>query len=171
MIFLLKLKVEKNKFQAVLLVMILIWMGAIFYFSSQSSSSSLDASGELLVKMNQIDENEIQNISDRNVWNLHYYIRKSAHFIMYSGLAFLITLYFIIRHKNNMKIYILSWFLTSLYGLFDELHQNFVPGRGATFADVRLDSTSAIFGVIASIIIYKLIIKHIIIDKSQLQTY
>lgn len=43
-----------------------------------------------------------------------------------------------------------SIFLASLlYGVFDELHQFFVPGRDASMADVFADSIGCLIGVIA----------------------
>lgn len=158
----LNITIKKNTLKMIFLVFSILWMSTIFYFSSQSSISSLDASGELLVKMNKIEKEEIQNISDRKIWNLHYYIRKSAHFIMYSGLGFLILLHLVLKNQASISTCILAWLFASLYGIFDELHQTFIPGRGATMADVKLDSMSAFIGVIVGVVFYTFIIKKII---------
>jgi VanZ family protein len=37
-------------------------------------------------------------------------------------------------------------FLASAYGVFDEWHQSFVPGRYASFTDVALDVAGALIG-------------------------
>ena len=42
----------------------------------------------------------------------------------------------------------LSFFFTLGYGVFDELHQYFVPGRYASFLDVLLDGCGAVLGAV-----------------------
>lgn len=37
--------------------------------------------------------------------------------------------------------------ITSLYGIFDEWHQSFVPGRFASLTDVALDFAGALLGI------------------------
>ena len=108
---------------------------------------------KLLVKMDQLEEDEIQNISDRRVWNLHYYIRKFAHFVLYCGLGFLMVFSVISIKYRSYVSYIIAWLASSLYGVLDELHQNFVPGRGATIADMKLDAVSALAGVVLAAVL------------------
>ncbi len=36
------------------------------------------------------------------------------------------------------------------YGLLDEFHQSFVPGRSSTLADVGLDAMGALVGVLVA---------------------
>ena len=37
--------------------------------------------------------------------------------------------------------------ITSLYGIFDEWHQSFIPGRFASLTDIALDFTGAVLGL------------------------
>jgi VanZ family protein len=37
--------------------------------------------------------------------------------------------------------------MASLYGVFDEWHQSFVPGRYASLTDVALDVAGAVLGI------------------------
>ncbi|MDX1697780.1 MAG: VanZ family protein [Thiohalobacterales bacterium] len=41
----------------------------------------------------------------------------------------------------------LAFLITGLYGVLDEYHQSFVPGRHATISDVVADLTGALLGV------------------------
>lgn len=145
-----RVKLNVGIFKRIIWVITILWMGIIFYFSSQPAEISRQASGELLVQMDQIEEEEIQNISDRRVWNLHYFIRKFAHFVLYCGLGFLMVLSIVPLKSGYYAGYLIAWLVASLYGVLDELHQNFVPGRGATLADMKLDAVSAFAGVAAA---------------------
>lgn len=42
----------------------------------------------------------------------------------------------------------LAWLLAVLYGITDEFHQSFVPGRFATLEDVLLDAAGAAIGLL-----------------------
>ena len=48
---------------------------------------------------------------------------------------------------------VLAWALTSGYGVVDEWHQSWVPGRVPSLFDVAVDSSSGLVGVVASEII------------------
>lgn len=134
-------------------------MGMIFYFSSQPAEVSLNTSGKVLVKMDKLEKDEVQKISDRRVWNLQNTIRKYAHFIVYSFLGFFMAISFYLFKHKNIIVYFYAWLTASLYGILDEVHQSFIPGRGATVFDMMLDSLSALVGVVlAAILIFLLIL-------------
>jgi VanZ family protein len=42
-----------------------------------------------------------------------------------------------------------AWAFCLVYGLLDEWHQSFVPGRDATLSDVLADAVGALLGVVA----------------------
>ena len=51
------------------------------------------------------------------------------------------------RHDKSRNILlIISILFTSLYGISDEIHQSFVPGRSAEVADVLADLAGGILG-------------------------
>lgn len=64
---------------------------------------------------------------------------KIVHFICFGGLCFWIT--FALRRKRYIAIAV-----TSLYGIIDEIHQSFVPGRSCSIFDWIADTTGAIAG-------------------------
>lgn len=64
---------------------------------------------------------------------------KIVHFICFGGLCFWIT--FALQRKKYIAIAV-----TSLYGIIDEIHQSFVPGRSCSIFDWIADTTGAIAG-------------------------
>lgn len=73
---------------------------------------------------------------------------KIAHFGAYLVLGFLLAW----GRGPQARIFWLI-LLGSLYGILDELHQSFVPGRSADVWDVTAD----IFGVFTGVLVYRLI--------------
>jgi VanZ family protein len=96
----------------------LLYMGLIFFASSQSNLSSPYEFPE----------------SD-----------KLLHVLLYAPLGFLIC-YALSRSAPNTNLIFVGAFLASLYGLTDEVHQYFVPGRTASPLDLLADGIGAIIG-------------------------
>lgn len=73
------------------------------------------------------------------------YFDKLAHVLIYIPLAFL---FFISLRKSGLNKYIslISFLLAGIYGITDEFHQSFVPGRDAVAADAVADFFGAILG-------------------------
>lgn len=70
---------------------------------------------------------------------------KLLHALAYALLAFLATRWLHIenRPKSRKTAIILAFLFTTLYGLSDEIHQYFVPGRFASSLDFIADMTGA----------------------------
>ena len=68
------------------------------------------------------------------------FAHKFAHLFLY----FLLCFCFYRATKNPL----LSFLLTVLYGISDELHQMFVPTRAGTVTDIIVDTTAALFGAV-----------------------
>ncbi len=105
-----------------------LWMGSIFYLSHQASplGSLAEATSDRL-----------------------------AHVSLYTGLA--LTLYWALARPTSNGSGAPAWVpvaiafaLTVLYGVTDELHQAFVPGRVASEADLASNAIGALIGVIAA---------------------
>ena len=86
--------------------------------------------------------------SDLFVENLHHFVRKNAHFLIYFVLGMLVVRAFRVSEIRNKKSILLALGICILYAISDELHQLFVPGRGAQVKDVLIDSTGAFVGII-----------------------
>ncbi|MBS4538843.1 VanZ family protein [Clostridium sp. D2Q-11] len=135
------------------LILTIIWMGVIFYFSHQPGDISGNQSGELLVKIGLITEQDLIHQTDK-AQMLQFIIRKVAHMSVYFILSILLILtfkIFIIKHY-----YLLSWIIATVYAITDEFHQSFIPDRGPSVKDVFIDSFGALIGLAIYIFIIRL---------------
>ena len=73
-------------------------------------------------------------ISDNSL--ISFIISNGSHFVFFGIQALL--LFWTIKHKNGAIA------LTSLYGVLDELHQRYVPGRMADPIDWIVDTLGAV---------------------------
>jgi len=68
---------------------------------------------------------------------------KAAHFLEYALLGYLLA-----RSLGESRPrWFAVWFLAAAYGLLDEYHQSFVPGRDPSGADFLVDAAGAAAGV------------------------
>ena len=110
------------KYQLKYWLPVYIYLILIFYFSSQSIIPASTALAE------------------------RFYVRPYLqHILIYAGLTLTIS-----RasnySKNNSNFLVV--FSTILYGLTDEIHQYFVPGRTFEFLDIGMDFLGAILALI-----------------------
>lgn len=121
-------------------VLVLVWMGIIFLFSSQNADKSSENNKFIVYMLNTlgIDINTILS------GNADFIIRKAAHFTEY------FILYFLLYNALKEDFYftpstIFALIITFLYAASDEFHQSFVPGRGPAFKDVLIDTSGGAF--------------------------
>ncbi|NCQ06177.1 MAG: VanZ family protein [Candidatus Moranbacteria bacterium] len=102
---------------------LLLWMGVIFSFSTMQGSSQA---------------------FDPPLW--YYLERKGAHVFEYAILLLLSLSFFrgIFPKESLFRVLLLSSFFSIMYAMTDELHQFFVPYRGARMSDVLIDSVSVL---------------------------
>ncbi|RPI20721.1 MAG: VanZ family protein [Chloroflexota bacterium] len=72
-------------------------------------------------------------------------LKKLSHMVGYALLA-VAYLHGIGREKPRAPAW--AWLLAVAYGITDEFHQSFVPGRGPLLWDVGIDSLGALFGLL-----------------------
>ncbi|MFC1835199.1 VanZ family protein [Thermodesulfobacteriota bacterium] len=75
------------------------------------------------------------------------YADKIGHVVLYSGLGFLVARR--LTHKGDLgrrHIYMISFLFCLAYGITDELHQRYVPGRMFEFADILADTIGGLVG-------------------------
>jgi VanZ family protein len=78
---------------------------------------------------------------------------KSLHVIEYSILGFLTLGCF--KKRNLLPILIVAFVISALYGLSDEIHQYYVPGRMFSYYDVLANTLGSLLGVIISYFFFK----------------
>jgi len=71
------------------------------------------------------------------------------HFFVFAFLNFFLLIS-VIKGKKTYSLFFVSFFLVVIYGVLDESHQYFVPGRVCTIFDVGID----LLGVLFSSMIY-----------------
>lgn len=119
-------------------VLIVIFM-TTFWFSSKPVDESRDQSRRVLIELKILTHEDIENRTPKYLfWGNG--IRKMAHFGLYAiaGIvAYLAT--------GSIKKSIVTVFLM---GSIDEMHQYFVPGRGAQAGDVFIDTLGGAAGAL-----------------------
>ena len=77
------------------------------------------------------------------------YFDKLLHLIAYGILAALVCRAFKTiesMHLRRLRLFLTGVLVTTLYGLSDEWHQSFVPGRSAVVDDLLADLVDAVVG-------------------------
>lgn len=135
---------EKNTKKIINIVLLIFWLGIIFYFSNQHGNLSSSLSDNVTLLM-------FNNITDF----LIFLVRKIAHITEYFILA--ILMYNVFKdYISSKKSYLFTFILSIIYACSDEIHQLFVVGRECLPRDVVIDA----IGVILALIFIKLYNNH-----------
>ena len=118
----------------------LIWVVLISSFSTGAFSS--DHTSVIIIPLLRW---LLPNASPETLSELHYLIRKCAHFVEY----FILSLLVLRGIRAGRKETHIGWALVAIgvvagYAALDEFHQSFVPGREAAVADVLLDTAGGV---------------------------
>ena len=141
-----------NRNNAIPWIPVVIWMAVIFFMSKQPAAESNNFSHAFTARtMEAIDriisiDVDTSTINDM-VPHLNYWVRKSAHFIIYSILGILAA-FALVKNGYKHKAFGLSFLFCVLFAASDEIHQLFVPGRGGSLGDLTLDSLGALTGIL-----------------------
>lgn len=147
---------KKIQIKILKIILIIIWMIAIFIFSSQKGTESGNTSRKFTIAIIQIITGKNLALEDPFVEGIQLFIRKMAHFTTYAIGGFLIMNY-AYTIKNTMKQKMLySITFGAGYAVTDELHQFFVSGRSAQVLDVAIDTAGVIIGVLIYLALRKL---------------
>ncbi len=163
---------RQRVYRIICLVLVIAWMAAIFFFSSETAEESSALSGSVTEKLARfffrdwfLPENA--EILLQRMGKLEYLIRKSAHFMEYLVLGGLLALFMsTIRIKYGFRI-LLSILIGVLYACSDELHQSMVDGRAMQSFDVLIDSGGIIFGALVFSGISAMIVMDFVLRKEK----
>ena len=131
------------------------WIVLIFCFSARPADLSTEDSNQIgrLIGQLVIDDFEQWDFAAQTEYaaGIDHFVRKTAHFVEYGVLGFLITGAVI----TGGRFYFPGkcWLFGTLYAGSDEFHQLFVPGRSGQISDVLLDSAGVLSGVILFVLI------------------
>ena len=142
------------------IILLVLWMSLIFYFSHQPSYTSDKTSNGVIDKLINIVEKVSKyefNEEELNIINksLVYPVRKSAHFIIYLILGILFYNLIRLYMNKNFKILIISILMCVIYACSDEIHQLFIFGRSGELRDVLIDFIGSLLGVMMAYKFYK----------------
>lgn len=142
-------------------LILLFWIGVIFYFSSQSSFESNQQSEDAVSVYERLNEifdfsdnklfNRIESFVFEDLLNNRYKgtndkIRKSAHIGIYFILGILASFFGWIFTKKRSIASLSGVFLPLMVAVLDEFIQGLI-NRTARLSDVILDTVSATIGM------------------------
>jgi VanZ family protein len=140
------------------LILLIGWMGLIFYFSHQNSGTSSNMSAGLIRRVLQVFIPETSGDELTNVIaSLQFIVRKTEHLTLYLILGAFALLHFSTYNRFTLIVKLSSSLVLSvLYAVSDEYHQTYIQGRSGEIRDVIIDSVGAIIGILLSLLIYKI---------------
>ncbi len=128
-----------------------LWMGMIFWFSAQDAVASSQLSGRTAFRSALWFWPGFSSLSPeaQAAWveGMQFWVRKSAHFLVYAGLGFFLRWGFSSFSWRLRKKIGWAWLAGTIYAATDEFHQLFVPGRSGQLRDVLLDSAGVLVGI------------------------
>jgi len=147
-------------------LLLLFWMGVIFYLSSRTGDESSSTStgithfvSELAVRSGVINE---KDITPNMLSIIHKWIRIFAHFFEYTILGIISFQFFKqFQLKRIINVALFSLLFCIAYAISDEIHQYFVPGRAMDILDVITDTLGSITGISLMLLKSKLTTKSI----------
>jgi len=118
-------------------------------------SSSMEGAVSAVASMAIVDR--IRQFFDINIGRhaLNIIVRKIAHLVAFSLLGFCLASALKWLIKSRRLVFWLSWGVASVYGILDEIHQYFVPGRIFLISDMVINAAGALIGVSLALILDK----------------
>lgn len=147
----------------IFIIITILFAGLIFYMSSRPDYSSQQDSLGISVEICEVCVEDYDKMSPSEqevyLWPVDHMVRKTAHYLEYVLLAFLVCGCLQVGEWRSMRVYLIPWAIATVYAASDELHQRFVPGRNGCLSDVCLDSFGAISGVLVYAMCVVMILK------------
>ena len=115
---------------------VVVWVGVIFFAStgSMSASNTSRIIRPLLLWL-------FPDITDASLLQVHFFVRKTAHFAEYAVLALLAARAFLTSSNEKLRRgwYAAAFALVAACALLDEYQQSFQPTRTGTIYDSFID--------------------------------
>ena len=141
------------------IVLLILVMGSMYYFSSQDGITSSGQSNKVIEVIDKVrdkvtlKDNRLISIKEKvfnelkNYGREGYVIRKIAHFLIYACIGIVMAYVIYLFSKKVFMSAFLAFILTSTYAYYDEYRQLSVIGRSGSLKDVLIDSSGALAGV------------------------
>lgn len=128
---------------------VILWMGVIFWMSTEtfSSENTSPILGRILLFV-------APGISSPAAELIHLMIRKAAHVTEYFILGLLVFQAFRGGSPSSWNYRWTFWaiIVVALFAASDELHQSFVPARGASVVDVGRDIAGGLLAQLVTVL-------------------
>lgn len=144
---------KRNRQRMIWIFLVVVWMGVIFFFSSQNAEESSSLSGGITDFVAHLIRPDLEQLADWEqeefLSQLSFFVRKGAHFSEYAVLGILLTGFFgTFAWKGWVRV-LAGWGIGTFYAVTDEFHQTFSDGRSPQVRDVCIDSAGVLFGILA----------------------
>lgn len=141
------------------LILLILWMALIFFFSNQKADDSSKLSDGIIIKVANVFVDKDLSISEKEIILEEYttIVRKTAHFGIYLVLGILVIN--LLCEYNVKHIILVSIIVCLLYSITDEVHQLFIEGRSGEVRDVLIDTSGSFAGICSYYIIKNKLIK------------
>ncbi len=144
------------------IILLVAWMGIIFFFSHQTAQDSSEISGSFIEIVAEKLYPDFENLSESEkadvVASFQFTVRKSAHAGAFALLGFFAFLTFVSYTRMRYWLRIFWAAAVSLiYAASDEIHQHFIEGRSCELRDFLIDAA----GITLSLLFWFGIVKAI----------
>ncbi|MCD7775552.1 MAG: VanZ family protein [Clostridiales bacterium] len=136
--------------RALLITLVILLAGLIFYLSADNADESnaksdivADSFAARVLSSFNLSDEQIELIIEKSV----FIVRKTAHFAEYALLGFLLTAVAVSFGKTCAGCYAIAQITASAYAISDEIHQLFAEGRSCQIRDMIIDSAGAAAGI------------------------
>lgn len=154
-----------EKCKKIFTLLAILWMAAIFFFSSRNADESTAQSNRAGMLAGHLFVRDFDSWTDQEQLDfarkIDHPVRKTAHASEYALLGMLLFGAMTGTRKIRMGY---AWLAASCYAATDEFHQLFVPGRSCQFTDVCIDSGGAALGILVaagiSLLIFRIRVRH-----------
>lgn len=141
---------KKIIIRVIMMIMVIGVFTTIFNFSNQSGNESKSVSRkvasfliDLQPKYKEITKEEKFKLIE----SYQTFVRKGAHFSIYTLLGLSITTFLCTFDIENKKKITIALIIGMTYAISDEIHQIFIPERTALVIDVFIDTAGVIVGI------------------------
>ena len=142
------------------ILLLFMFAGGMYYFSSQDGITSSKQSNTALKVIEEIREKV--TLKDERVISIKekvfnklkqfgsksYVVRKLAHFSIYACIGIAMAYVIYLFSKRVLISSFLAFILTAIYAYYDEFRQLSVTGRSGSLKDVFIDSLGAFSGIL-----------------------
>lgn len=142
---------KKNAYGTAVICCMVIIFSLSHQPASMSNNLSTGVTEYLIAFVKRVIPHSAASIEDMN-----HIVRKNAHFIIYFVLGVLVS--GTLRRFGAGWYRVIGWSLLIcvVFAMTDEIHQMYVPGRGAQVQDVLIDSAGASLGISLYVLIHRL---------------